>query len=163
MRDEERKRLIELERKAIGTPLQEEILEQLYAAPQRTAEVTLELKISDPLLEFSSLRGGAGDMVATEVMAELSPEWFSRYQGASWWINQYRGWVVGEKGSAHWRSTEEPWPPRETHKGHDIQVLIMDKTWHHTMTDGTIGDAAELVSSDEIERYCNDCGETIEP
>jgi hypothetical protein len=162
MRDEERRRLIELERKAIGTPLQEEILEQLYAEPKRFVEVTLELRIDDSLLEYTSIQGGGGDMVATEIMAELSDEWFSRYRGASWWIREYRGWTVGEKHAAIWHKTEDPWPPSETHKGHDIQVLITDKTWHQVMADGTIGDAAMHVSSDETERYCMDCDEIIE-
>ena len=164
MRDDERKRLIELAEKARGTELYEEIHDQLYDS-ERSLSIIVELQISDPLMELSSVNG-KGDMVASEVANELSPEWFSRYQGASWWVTKYRGYRMGYARKDGWRKTEEPFPPPaesvDPHEGHHIRAIVEDRTWHDLNHDGTVGEAREIISCDVIRRFCVTCDKDLE-
>jgi hypothetical protein len=167
MNPEERRRLVALELRAEpGTDLQEEIHDQLYEDPNPKV-INVQLEINDPVLELSSLTNPAG-LVVDEIMNELASEWFSRYQGASWWIAKFRGYRDGYVRGV-WHETVEPFdmpphaPPANPHEGHEIHVLVTDKTWHVEMPDGTLGDARELVSCDEGERYCETCSESLEP
>ena len=137
-------------------------MDKLYEDPLQHT-VTIVLTINDPIEELAGLLPDVAKEVTNQIFAELAPEWMSRYQGASWWINRI-AWRGGDSPGGRYDHmfTEEPFPdpkPTNPHFGHTIQVLIEGQQWFTTDANGEPEevDEYEVASQNILYWYCVDC------
>ena len=99
----ERLRLLALRKTFNGTEAEKAVTELLYAEPA-TYTAVIRVRIADPLMELDDLARQGSSMVNNfitgEVLAELSPEWFSKKWGASWWLSEQTEGIEGSTGGA---------------------------------------------------------------
>ena len=119
MLNDERLRLIALAR-GLDDPAGAEQINKLLAADPATYPVTITFRVRDPYLELGD-NPQSYELTRTitmSVIEELTPEWWDKAHGASWYVDAAKG--LAGSGDAHgWVKIEVPESYRSAQAGDD--------------------------------------------